>query len=41
MTSLFQIDLFAMILKGILIGIIASAPMGPVGILCIQRTLNK
>ncbi|MFW5539795.1 MAG: LysE family transporter, partial [Prevotella sp.] len=30
-----------MILKGILIGIIASAPMGPVGILCIQRTLNK
>ena len=24
-----------------LIGIIASAPMGPVGILCIQRTLNK
>lgn len=41
MTSFFQIDLFAMILKGILIGIIASAPMGPVGILCIQRTLNK
>ena len=41
MTSLFQIDLFAMILKGILIGIIASAPMGPVGVLCIQRTLNK
>ncbi|MGI6222155.1 MAG: LysE family translocator [Prevotella sp.] len=41
MTSLFQIDLLAMILKGILIGIIASAPMGPVGILCIQRTLNK
>ena len=33
MTSLFQIDLFAMILKGILIGIM--------GILCIQRTLNK
>ena len=30
-----------MIIKGLLIGIIASAPMGPVGILCIQRTLNK
>ena len=30
-----------MILKGILIGVMASAPMGPVGILCIQRTLNK
>ena len=27
--------------KGFLIGIIASAPMGPVGILCVQRTLNK
>jgi threonine/homoserine/homoserine lactone efflux protein len=30
-----------MIMKGLLIGIIASAPMGPVGILCIQRTLNR
>ena len=29
------------IFKGMLIGIIASAPMGPVGVLCIQRTLNK
>ncbi|HIY35376.1 MAG TPA: LysE family transporter [Candidatus Paraprevotella stercorigallinarum] len=29
------------ILKGLLIGIVASAPMGPVGVLCIQRTLNK
>lgn len=28
-------------LKGLLIGIIASAPMGPVGILCIQRTMRK
>lgn len=24
-----------------LIGIVASAPMGPVGVLCVQRTLNK
>ncbi len=30
-----------LILKGMIIGMIASAPMGPVGILCIQRTLNK
>lgn len=37
----FHIDLLEMMLKGILIGIIASAPMGPVGILCVQRTLNK
>lgn len=28
-------------IKGILIGMIASAPMGPVGVLCVQRTLNK
>lgn len=28
-------------LKGLLIGIIVSAPMGPVGILCIQRTMQK
>lgn len=27
--------------KGILIGVIVSAPLGPVGVLCIQRTLNK
>ncbi|MBM6991652.1 MAG: LysE family translocator [Prevotella sp.] len=36
-----QIDILELMLKGLLIGIIASAPMGPVGILCIQRTLNK
>lgn len=30
-----------LILKGFLIGVVASAPMGPVGVLCIQRTLNK
>ena len=29
------------ILKGLLIGIFVSAPMGPIGVLCIQRTLNK
>ena len=36
-----QIDILDFIFKGLLIGIISSAPMGPVGILCIQRTLNK
>ena len=30
-----------LVIKGLLIGIIASAPMGPVGVLCIQRTLQK
>lgn len=29
------------IYKGIIIGIIVSAPMGPIGILCVQRTLSK
>ncbi len=29
------------VFKGILIGILVSAPMGPIGLLCIQRTLNK
>lgn len=29
------------ILKGIIIGLLVSIPLGPVGILCIQRTLNK
>lgn len=41
MMPFLHIDLFELMLKGMLIGIIASAPMGPVGILCIQRTLNK
>lgn len=27
--------------KGLLIGVLVSAPMGPIGMLCIQRTLNK
>ena len=29
------------ILRGFAIGVLVSAPMGPVGVLCIQRTLNK
>ena len=28
-------------IKGFIIGILVSAPMGPVGMLCIRRTLNK
>lgn len=36
-----QLDILQFVFKGILIGIMASAPMGPVGVLCIQRTLNK
>lgn len=36
-----HLDILDFIYKGMLIGIIASAPMGPVGVLCVQRTLNK
>lgn len=35
------INILDFITKGLLIGMIASAPMGPVGILCVQRTLKK
>ena len=37
----FQIDILNIMVKGIIIGALASAPMGPVGILCVQRALNK
>ena len=35
------ISTLEILIKGVFIGIIASAPMGPVGVLCLQRTLNK
>lgn len=35
-----HIDILELIIKGIIIGIAASAPMGP-GILCVQRTQKK
>ena len=34
-------NLLDIVFKGLMIGIIASAPMGPVGVLRVQRTLNK
>lgn len=36
-----NIGVFEMVVKGLLIGIFVSAPMGPVGVLCVQRTLKK
>ena len=36
-----HINIVDLVFKGMLIGMIASAPMGPVGVLCVQRTLNK
>jgi len=32
---------FEILWKGFIIGVVVSAPLGPVGVLCIQRTLNK
>ena len=34
-------SIFDIIYKGFLIGVFASIPMGPIALLCIQRTLNK
>ncbi|MBR5804484.1 MAG: LysE family translocator [Bacteroidaceae bacterium] len=36
-----QITVLDLLIKGFIIGVVVSAPMGPVGVLCIQRTLNK
>ena len=38
---LHHVGFLEMVIVGAVIGIVASAPMGPVGILCVQRTLNK
>lgn len=32
---------FIIFIKGFLIGLLASIPLGPIGVLCIQRTLSK
>ncbi|MBR0502748.1 MAG: LysE family transporter [Paludibacteraceae bacterium] len=32
--------MLTMFIKGLIIGVIVSAPIGPIGLLCIQRTLN-
>lgn len=33
--------MLGVLVKGVVIGVLVSAPMGPIGMLCIQRTLNK
>nr|WP_320058054.1 LysE family transporter [uncultured Bacteroides sp.] len=40
---MFQIEvtILDLLIKGFIIGVVVSAPLGPVGVLCIQRTLNK
>jgi threonine/homoserine/homoserine lactone efflux protein len=36
-----QVTILDLFVKGIVVGVVVSAPLGPVGVLCIQRTLNK
>lgn len=36
-----HITVLDIIVKGFIVGVVVSAPLGPVGVLCIQRTLNK
>ena len=36
-----SVNTFDLVVKGLIVGMIASAPMGPVGVLVVQRTLNK
>ncbi len=36
-----QVTILDLLIKGVIIGVVVSAPLGPVGVLCIQRTLNK
>jgi threonine/homoserine/homoserine lactone efflux protein len=36
-----EFTIVGLLIKGFIIGVVVSAPMGPVGVLCVQRTLNK
>ncbi|MDD2195762.1 MAG: LysE family transporter [Bacteroidales bacterium] len=31
----------SLLIKGIIVGLLASIPLGPIGVICIQRTINK
>lgn len=33
--------ILTLLIKGIIIGLVASIPLGPIGVICIQRTINK
>lgn len=41
MNWLEQVTILDLLVKGFIVGVVVSAPLGPVGVLCIQRTLNK
>ncbi len=33
--------IISLLVKGIIVGLLASIPLGPIGVICIQRTINK
>jgi threonine/homoserine/homoserine lactone efflux protein len=35
------VGIFVYLFKGLVVGFMASVPLGPIGVLCIQRTLHK
>ncbi len=36
-----SVDTLDLMVRGLVVGVVASAPMGPVGVLSVRRTLNK
>jgi threonine/homoserine/homoserine lactone efflux protein len=40
-TMFLKVTILDLLIKGFIIGVVVSAPLGPVGVLCIQRSLNK
>jgi threonine/homoserine/homoserine lactone efflux protein len=36
-----KVTILDLLVKGVIIGVVISAPLGPVGVLCVQRSLNK
>ncbi|KAA6338582.1 hypothetical protein EZS27_013416 [termite gut metagenome] len=36
-----KVTILDLLVKGVIIGVVVSAPLGPVGVLCVQRSLNK
>ncbi|MCF0198148.1 MAG: LysE family transporter [Bacteroidaceae bacterium] len=41
MIAIHPVDTLDLVVKGLMIGVVVSAPMGPTGVLAVQRTLNK
>lgn len=41
MESMFFLDEVSVFLRGLVLGVVIAAPVGPVGLLCIRRTLQK